>query len=454
VSFVVEDLLAHTRVTSYSIAETAPRIQRHETSPVNLVRACLEKTEQLNPTLNAFITVTAESALAEAGQAEREIRSGNWRGPLHGIPVGLKDLIDTAGIRTTAASAVFRDRVPAENADVVKQLKAAGAVFVGKQNLHEFAYGGSSLISYFGSVRNPVNPEYIAGGSSGGSAAAVASGMCYAAIGTDTAGSIREPAALCGVVGLKPSYGLVSTKGIVPLSTSLDHAGPITRTVEDAAIVLDALTNNRGKYRETLHGPIDDFRIGIPRKYFFDEVDSEILAAIESAIEQLAAKAKSVRNVECPIHEDRTAFLFESHGYHRERIQSSPELYHPETLRRVQNGGDISEVDYRNALAELQKIRRDAAQMFRDVDVLLTPTVPVATPKMADLLQDITQLRPTEVVLLRNTRPVNVWGLPGISVPCEKTSEGLPIGLQIIGPPKEDARVLQAAYVVEQFFSS
>ena len=226
-------------MTLRSIAEAAEQIRGKKISPVELVRECLERIDRLNPTLNAFITVTADSAMAEAKKAEQEIQSGNWRGPLHGIPIGLKDLIDTAGVRTTAASAVFRDRIPAEDADVVKKLKAAGAVFIGKQNLQEFAYGSSSVISHFGPVRNPVNPEFIAGGSSSGSAAAVASGMCYAAIGTDTAGSIRQPASLCGVVGLKPSYGLVSTRGIIPLSQSLDHAGPITRTVEDAATVLE-----------------------------------------------------------------------------------------------------------------------------------------------------------------------------------------------------------------------
>src|ERR1700688_528497 len=271
-----------------SIAETAEQVRRREISPVELVRDCLERIARLNPTLNAFITVTAESSLTEAQKAEREIQAGNWRGPLHGIPIGLKDLIDTAGVKTTAASAVFRDRMPTEDAEVVKKLRTAGAVLIGKQNLHEFAYGGSSLISHFGPVRNPVNPEFIAGGSSGGSAAAVASGMCYAAIGTDTAGSIREPAALCGVVGLKPSYGLVSTRGIIPLSFSLDHAGPLTRSVEDDAIVLDVIeeTSNDASYRESVKAGIHDFVIGVPRKYFYDDLDGEIASAVESATDR------------------------------------------------------------------------------------------------------------------------------------------------------------------------
>jgi len=433
-----------------SLAQAAEQIRRREISPVELVRECLEKIEQLNPSLNAFITVTAESALAQAKAAEREIQSGNWRGPLHGIPVGLKDLIDTAGVRTTAASAVFLDRVPTEDAEVVKKLRAAGAVIIGKQNLHEFAYGGSSLISHFGPVHNPVNPDFLAGGSSGGSAAAVATGMGYAAIGTDTAGSIREPATLCGVVGLKPAYGLVSTQGIIPLSTSLDHAGPITRTVEDAAIVLDGIASTPANFTASLRAGISNLTLGIPRKYFFEDLDSEIRSAVEVAIDRLARRAKSVHEIECPIDEDRTVFLFESHHYHRHKVASSPELYDPETLRRVRMGSEISEAEYGDALRKLQKIREAAANMFRDVDVLLTPTTPVPAPRISDLLKDISQLRPAEIVLLRNTRPVNVWGLPAISVPCGFTSQGLPIGLQIIGPPNGEETVFRAAYAYEQ----
>src|SRR4051812_18748255 len=307
-------------MTLRSIVEAAEQVRRQKISPVELLRECLEAIDRLNPTLNAFITVTAESALAQAKKAEQEIQSGKWRGPLHGIPIGLKDLIDTAGVRTTAASGVFRDRVPSEDAEVVKKLNAAGALFVGKQNLQEFAYGSSSVISHFGLVRNPINPEFIAGGSSSGSAAAVACGMCYAAIGTDTAGSIRQPASICGVVGLKPSFGLVSTHGIIPLSQSLDHAGPITRTVEDAAIVLDAIADNGGKYSEDLEGGIRDLVLGVPRKYFYEDLDSEIASAVEQAIDRLRRLAKAVREVECPIDQDRTIFIAESRAYHRDKI--------------------------------------------------------------------------------------------------------------------------------------
>lgn len=433
-----------------SLAETAEQIRRKKISPVELLRECLETIDRLNPTLNAFITVTADSALAEAKKAEQEVQSGNWRGPLHGIPIGLKDLIDTAGVRTTAASAVFRDRIPTEDADVVKKLKAAGAVLIGKQNLHEFAYGGSSLISHFGPVRNPVNPEFIAGGSSGGSAAAVASGMCYAAIGTDTAGSIREPASICGVVGLKPSYRLVSTQGIIPLSQSLDHAGPITRTVKDAALVLDAIAENREDYSPDLKRGIQDFVIGIPRKYFYEDLDQEISAAVEKAIHRLGRLAKSIREVEFPVEQDRSVFNAESRAYHRAPMASSANLYHPETLRRLTTSDPVSDSGYQNALAELQRTRQQIGEMFSDVDILVTPTVPISTPRVADLLGDISNLRPAEILLLRNTRPVNAWGLPAISISCGVTSQALPIGLQIIGPPKSERKVLQSAHAFEQ----
>ena len=434
-----------------TIAEASDLVRSRKLSPVDLTRECLETIERLNPTLNAFITVTAESALQEAQLAEKEIAHGDWRGPLHGIPIGLKDLIDTAGIRTTAGSAVFQDRVPTQDADVVKKLKAAGAVLVGKHNLHEFAYGGSSLISYFGPPRNPVNPEFITGGSSGGSAAAVASGMCYGAIGTDTAGSVREPAALCGIVGLKPTYGLVSTSGIIPLSLSLDHAGPITRTVEDAAILLDAVTEPSTKCREALQQGIEQFVIGIPRRYFFDNLDPEVAAAVEKAIVRLTALASGLRELDLAIDEDRTLQSAEAYSYHRERVASSPELYDPETLRRIRSGERVTQSQYQSGLQNLQQVRREIAAKFGEVDVLVMPTTPIPAPRIADLRKEASLLRPTELLLLRNTRPVNVWGLPAISVPCGFTERGLPIGLQIVGPSGSEAKVLRAAHAYEQF---
>ena len=433
-----------------TIAETSELIRDRKLSPATLVLECLDQIDRLNPLLNAFITIAADSALQAAKLAEAEIHAGHWRGPLHGIPVGLKDLIGTAGVKTTAASVVFRDRIPAEDAEVVSQLKAEGAIIIGKQNLHEFAYGGSSVISAFGPVRNPVNADYIAGGSSGGSAAAVAAGMCYAAIGTDTAGSVREPAALCGIVGLKPSYGLVSTRGVIPLSVSLDHVGPLIRSVEDAAILLDALTATGGKYRDCLREGRRDLIIGVPRPYFFDDLDSEVAATVESALDCLAGCGFRIVDIEIRVNEDRTLQMAEAYEYHRDLIAAHGALYHPETCRRVLTGKDITKEQRQAALRELQHERANIKTLFNGVDLLITPTTPIPAPKISDLTRDPDTLRPAELALLRNTRPINVWGLPAISVPCGKTSLGLPIGLQIIGPPNGDTAVLQTAFAYEQ----
>lgn len=444
-----------------SIVETSELLRKRKLSPVELTKICLAQIEKLNPTLNAFITVTSGPAMTQARLAEGEIVRGNWRGPLHGIPLALKDLIDTAGIRTTAASALFKDRVPAEDAEVVRRLKNAGAVLLGKQNLHEFAYGGSSMISYYGEVHNPWNAAYIAGGSSGGSAAAVAAELCYGAIGTDTAGSIREPASQCGVVGLKPTYGRVSARGVVPLSLSLDHVGPISPTVSDAAVMLQAIAGYDAKDLNSADMPVPDYlaglrdgsepaRIGIPRKFFYQDLDPEVAAAVEQALELLRTLAGDISDVELDIPTDRTLQTAESYAYHAEFVSRSPELYQPETLRRIRKGADISRAEVEQRRREQEQIRREIPKVFEDVDVLVTPTTPVPAPAIAELKQNPDLLRPREMLLLRNTRPVNVWGLPAISVPCGFTSAGLPIGLQIIGPHWQEARVLQLAYAYEQ----
>src|SRR5437899_1026079 len=250
-------------VSQLGLSEVSQLIRSKKVSPVELTHECLSRIERLNPKLNAFITVTADSALTEARQAEAEIQHNHWRGPLHGIPIALKDLVDTAGVRTTGASGVFKDRVPAEDAEIVRRLKAAGAVFLGKLNLHEFAYGGSSAISYFAPVHNPWNLDYSPGGSSGGSAAAVAAQLCYATIGSDTGGSIRQPAAYCGIVGLKPTYGRVSTRGVIPLSWSLDHLGPMTRRVKDAALMLQIIAGYDAQDTASIDAPVPNYTAAV-----------------------------------------------------------------------------------------------------------------------------------------------------------------------------------------------
>ena len=444
-----------------SILELSTKLRKRELSPVDLTKECLANIEKLSSTLNAFITVTSEAALLQARQAEAEIHRGDWRGPLHGIPLALKDIIDTAGIRTTAASALFKDRVPAEDAEVVRRLKNAGAVLVGKQNLHEFAYGGSSVVSAFGEVRNPWDTGHITGGSSGGSAAAVAAGMCYVAIGTDTAGSIREPAALCGVTGLKPTYGRVSAHGVIPLSWSLDHIGPITRTVADAAVVLQAIAGYDKKDTNSADRPLDDYlhsvgtrrrgiRAGIPRRFFYEELDPEVASAVEQALGVLRTLGVTIRDVELEVPTDRTLQAAESYTYHAEFVARSPELYQPETLRRIRSGEKIAAAEVEERRRELARLRSEAGQMFSDVDLLVTPTTPIPAPDLSELKQHPDLLRPLELTLLRNTRPLNVWGLPAISVPCGFTNTGLPIGLQIAGSHWAESRVLQLAYAYEQ----
>lgn len=443
------------------IGEVARRLRRREISPVEITRACLERIEKLNPSLNAFITVMAESALVEARAAEEEIGRGEWRGPLHGVPIALKDIIDTAGVVTTAASALYKDRIPAEDADVVRRLRQAGAVIVGKNNLHEFAYGGSSLVSYFGETRNPRDRERITGGSSGGSAAAVAIGLCYAAIGTDTAGSIREPAALCGCVGLKPTYGRVSSRGVTPLSSSLDHVGPLAATVEDAAIVLQAIAGYEAGDVTSADVPAADYvgalredaktlRVGVLRSYFFDELDAEVAAAMEIALRVIRGLVAEMKDVEVEVPTDRTLQAAESFAFHAANVAKSPELYQAETVRRIRSGENVSAADYIERLRELKSLRRSIGAVFADVDLMVTPTVAVPAPAIADLKANPDSLRPAELKVLRNTRPFNVWGLPAISVPCGYTKGGLPIGLQIAGAHWREDLVLRLARAYEQ----
>ena len=443
------------------ISELAASLRRRKISPVDITRDCLNLIAQLNPSLNAFITVMADSVLEEARTAEAEIARGEWRGPLHGIPIALKDLIDTAGVRTTAASALYKDRVPSHDAEVVRRLRAAGAVIIGKNNLHECAYGGSSLVSSCGDVHNPRDPERIAGGSSGGSAAAVVAGMACAAIGTDTAGSVREPAALCGCVGLKPTYGRVSIRGVIPLSTSLDHIGPISRSVTDAAIVLQAIAGYDPQDITSCNVPVADYagalgegakqlRVGVPRQYFFDDLDPEVAGSIENALKTIQSLVGGIRDVRLDVPTDRTLQAAEAYALHAEDVTQHSDLLFPETVRRIRNGEGITAAEYIARRRELDEARRNIAHIFAEIDLLVTPTTPVTAPTIAELRADPEALRPAELKLLHNTRPFNVWGLPAISVPCGSTKNGLPIGLQIAGPHWREDLVLRLAYGYEQ----
>jgi aspartyl-tRNA(Asn)/glutamyl-tRNA(Gln) amidotransferase subunit A len=424
-------------------------------SPLEVTEQCLQRIALRDPDLHAFITVTAESALAQARIAGDELARGHDRGPLHGVPIALKDLIDTAGVPTTCASALFERRIPDRDAEVVRRLHAAGAVMLGKLNLHEHAYGGSGVIGHYPATRNPCNPAHIAGGSSSGCAAAVGAGLCYAALGSDTAGSIRLPAALCGIVGFKPTYGLVSLRGVFPLAWSLDHVGPMTRTVRDAALLLQVIAGYDADDFTSAEYAIADYdaaldhdeptRIGIARPYFFTDLDPEVAAAIEGALQVLTAIGATLHEVSLPIDTDRTVAIAESYAVHQSWVEQSPELYQAETLRRIRSGAAISAADYLARSHELQLLRRRAAALFAEVDLIATPTAPMLAPSFAEIAAAPETLRSRELMLLRNTRPFNVLGAPAISVPCGRSRSGLPIGLQLIGPPGADARVLRVA---------
>jgi len=443
------------------LGEISELLRVRKISPVEVTEACLARIEALNPELKAYITVTADLARAQARAAEADIQRGEWRGPLHGIPLALKDLIDLAGVPTTAASAAFEHRIPADDAEVVRRLKAAGAVIVGKNNLHECAYGGSGVISHYGPARNPRYKGRITAGSSSGSAAAVAAGLCYATVVTDTAGSIRLPAAYCGIVGFKPTYGLVSARGVMALSWSLDHIGPIARNVTDVALVLAAIAGYDpadptsrelpvGNYAALVRGHAPRLRVGVPRKFFYEDLDPEVARVAEEALRVVAAIAASEREVSFPVDNDRTVARAEAYAYHEPNLSEHSGQYDPETLRRINTGADVSVRDYAAKLHELELLRRSAKEIFRDVDIIVTPTSPVPPPLLAELQADIPRLRERELLMLRNTRPFNVLGVPAISLPCGETSAGLPVGLQIAGPADADAQVLAFARLFEQ----
>ena len=444
-------------MTELSLAEAAGLLRRKQISPVDLTTSCLARIEQLNPTINAFITVMHDTALAQAREAEDEIQAGNWRGPLHGIPIGLKDLIDTAGVKTTCGSALFRDRVPTEDAEVVRRLKSAGAVLIGKQNMQEFAYGGTSTSSYFGPVHNPLDIDRIAGGSSGGSAAAVATGMCFGAIGTDTGGSIREPAAFCGIVGLKATYGRVSARGVFPLSQSLDHVGPLCRNVTDTALLLQAIAGYDRFDTTSVDFPVDSYiealnvktkpRIGIVRCPFFDDLDPEIENAMNEALKQIDLLSADVLEIDLP-PAPAAVQAPEVYAVHAQHFTSTPELYGPWIQERLRQAAKVDTVAYIQARQELDRLRRYIGDVFAKVDLLLTPTTPVPPITITEALNMSPD--PAGELWLRNTRPFNAYGVPTISIPCGFTQAGLPIGLQIAAPHFSEGSLLAFAHAFEQ----
>jgi aspartyl-tRNA(Asn)/glutamyl-tRNA(Gln) amidotransferase subunit A len=453
--------MGHDELISLSVKQAASALRAKQASSVDLTRACLDRIERLNPVLNAFITVTTKSALQEATRADEEIAHGNHRGPLHGIPIALKDLIDTAGVRTTAGSAVYENRIPERDATVVRRLREAGAVFLGKLNLHEFAYGGSGVISHFGPVRNPWDTTRITGGSSSGSAAAVAAGLCFAAIGTDTAGSIRLPASVCGITGLKPTYGLVSAAGVIPLCWSYDHVGPMTRTALDAAILLDAIAGydpedpTSAKLDFTATVPAIEqlpsgLRLATPSNVFEDDLDPAVERSYREALELLSKILRShAKKIEIPVETSQVVRVAEPYAYHERLLEKNAPLYQSATLQRIRAGEGISATKYLEVRRELELLRRRSLSLFDEVDVIATPTVPCLPSRIDDLLSNPAGLRPHELRMLRNTRHFNTLGWPAISIPCG-LADGLPVGLQLAAAPGKDGLLLQVAHALEK----
>lgn len=444
--------------TQLGIADASRLIRSGALSPGELVDAYLERIGRFDEDLNAFITLTDERAIERARELDAELANGLWRGPLHGIPIALKDNIDTAGIRTTAASAVFADRIPDQDATVVTRLEEAGAIVLGKLNMHEFAYGATSAASHFGPVHNPWDVTRIPGGSSGGSGAAVAARLCAGALGTDTGGSIRIPASHCGIVGLKPTYGLASIRGIVPLSVSLDHVGPMCRSVADCALLLQALAGYDAggiasiqsrvpTYSSALQRRTSTLRLGVPRTPFYEDTDPQILDVVEQALGVLTDRTASTRDVSLPALPARRPIAVEAYAYHAGYLDEHRDLYAPSTLTRILSGADIPTKDYVQMLYELSLTRKAIASVFDDVDLLITPTL-AQLPVTIDAARE-TPLETTRI-LVRNPGPFNIYGIPTISVPCGFSREGLPIGLQISGRAGGEVDVLALAHAYEQ----
>jgi aspartyl-tRNA(Asn)/glutamyl-tRNA(Gln) amidotransferase subunit A len=446
-----------TDLTSLTLTEAVSAIQSGTLSPVALTDACLDRIERLNPRLNAFITLTAETARAEALAAEKS--SGQF-GPLHGVPIALKDLFDTAGVRTTGASKILADRVPEEDATVTARLRRAGAVLLGKLNMHEFAYGVSNDNPHYGPARNPWDTDRIPGGSSGGSGVAIAAGLCLGTLGSDTGGSIRIPSSLCGITGIKPTYGRVSRSGVLPLSWSMDHVGPMARTVRDCALLLGVIAGHDPRDPASADVPVPDYlngidagvrgmRIGLPRRYFFEQADDQVLAAVEAAADRLRAEGAEVPDVDIDQIElagvaGGTILVSEAAAYHQRWLRERPDDYGEDVRQRLLMGELYPATAYINAQRTRTLLRESFLRTLTDVDLLLAPATPITAPPIADFSTDV------RASLTRFTTPINLVGLPALSVPCGFDLAGLPIGMQIIGRPFDEARLFQAGCAYEQ----
>ncbi len=439
-------------LTQLPLREVAKLVRARQVSPVEVTQACLDRAAATEDRLHAFSILLGDSAMREAKQAESEIAAGNWKGELHGIPVGIKELYDVAGVPTTSSSRVRENWVARTDSASVAQLRAAGAVILGKTHTHEFAYGIATPTS-----RNPWDTGRIPGGSSGGSGASVAAGSTYMSLGSDTGGSIRIPAALCGTVGLKPTFGRCSRAGVTSLAWGLDHVGPLTRTVADAAVCLNVMAGYDPRDPGSVDVPAEDYtaalgqdvkgmRIGVPRNYYFENVDPEVEAAVRAAIEQLATAGAVLSEVEIPYAEQIMAVEFaiclpEASEYHRTMLRSNPDLYTPDVRAFLEAGEFVPATRYVQALRVRNLMQQAWARMFEGIDVLIAPATAAPATQIGQEAIDWGKGEPEPVTpaFVRLSAPANVMGLPSIATPCGFTGDGLPIGFQAIARPFAEA---------------
>ncbi len=451
-----------------TLSELAERIRKREVSPVEVIEAHLRQIEALNPKLFAFITVTAESARREAKAAEAEIAAGRYRGPMHGIPYGAKDIFNTAGVRTTNGSSFFRDHVPAEDAESVARLRRAGAILLGKCHTHEFAAAPTTINPHYGTTRNPWNLERMVGGSSGGSAAAVAAGLCPAALGSDTGASIRLPAALCGIVGLKPTHGRVSLSGVCPNTLSFDHVGPMTRTARDAALMLQAMAGYDPQDPMSRDVPVPNFaarigagvrgtRIGLcPDFHNHIEVDGEVAEAFDRAVQVFRRLGAQVETVPFPHYERMARAMLAILGaefaeFHRPFYEQNPDGYGKDVRERLEGAFKTTTDEYVRALRERELLRREVAALFTRVEALILPSTACPAPPIETLTARINGKDVYAVWINRPLQtPHNLTGCPAVAVPMGFSREGLPLSLQIVGPQWGEAEVLGIAHAYEE----
>ena len=451
-----------------SVAEAGAEIAAKRLSPVELTQAYLSRIEAVEPRVNAYITVTGDLAMERARQAEAEIAAGRNRGRLHGIPIGLKDLYETAGIPTTGGSKILAEYVPDEDCPAAASLSEAGAVLLGKLNMHEFAFGITNNNLHYGPARNPWNTDCVTGGSSGGSGAAMAASLCAATLGSDTGGSIRIPAAFCGIVGLKPTYGRVSKRGVLPLSASLDTVGPMTRTVADAAIILQAIAGSDALDPNSVDAPVPDYlaemaaganglRVGVVRGDYRLPMDAELEQAVEAAFAHLGALGATIIDpVELPLLREALPHNFtiissEAAAFHLQWLDDRPGDYGEDVFGRLSGGRNNAATDYILAREAQARIRGQLREAMSGIDALALPMLPLTAPPIG---QDRVTVGGEEMDLRTSvtwyTQPFNLTGFPAISVPCGFTSAGMPIGFQLVAKPFAEGTLLRLAHAYEQ----